>query len=57
MTATPEGAPGKAAAVTDAAPQMGLTAAVALIMGSIIGVGIFHLPTSLASYGPITSPL
>jgi APA family basic amino acid/polyamine antiporter len=28
--------------------------AVALIMGSIIGVGIFNLPTSLAFYGPIT---
>jgi APA family basic amino acid/polyamine antiporter len=26
----------------------------ALIIGSIIGVGIFNLPTSLASYGPIT---
>ena len=23
-------------------------------MGSIIGVGIFNLPTSLASYGPIS---
>src|SRR3954468_16144225 len=32
----------------------GLTAATALIMGSIIGVGIFNLPTSLASYGPIS---
>src|SRR3982751_5116258 len=32
----------------------GLTAATALIMGSIIGVGIFNLPTSLAGYGPIT---
>src|SRR3954464_8380665 len=32
----------------------GLTAAIALIMGSIIGVGIFNLPTSLASYGPIS---
>ncbi|WP_395695690.1 amino acid permease [Nocardioides sp.] len=32
----------------------GLTTAIALIMGSIIGVGIFNLPTSLASYGPIT---
>ncbi len=26
----------------------------ALIVGSIIGVGIFNLPTSLAFYGPIT---
>jgi APA family basic amino acid/polyamine antiporter len=32
----------------------GLTTAIALIMGSIIGVGVFNLPTSLAAYGPIT---
>src|SRR6516165_9598827 len=32
----------------------GLTTATALIVGSIIGVGIFNLPTSLASYGPIS---
>ena len=32
----------------------GLPAAVALIMGSIIGVGVFNLPASLAPYGPIT---
>src|ERR1041384_4458585 len=36
------------------APQFGLTAAMALIVGSIIGVGVFNLPTSLAGYGPIT---
>ena len=34
--------------------QFGLTAAMALIVGSIIGVGIFNLPSSLAAYGPIT---
>jgi APA family basic amino acid/polyamine antiporter len=34
--------------------QFGLTTAIALIMGSIIGVGIFNLPSSLAPYGPIT---
>lgn len=34
--------------------RFGLTTAIALIMGSIIGVGIFNMPTSLASYGPIT---
>ncbi len=34
--------------------RFGLTTAVALIVGSIIGVGIFNLPTSLASYGPIS---
>ncbi len=32
----------------------GLTMAMALIMGSIIGTGIFNLPSSLAGYGPIT---
>src|SRR5690348_14188055 len=34
--------------------QFGLITAIALIMGSIIGVGVFNLPTSLAPYGPIT---
>ena len=34
--------------------QFGLTAATALIIGSIIGVGIFNLPSSLADYGPIS---
>jgi len=34
--------------------RFGLTTAIALIVGSIIGVGIFNLPTSLASYGPIS---
>jgi basic amino acid/polyamine antiporter, APA family len=38
----------------EAGARFGLTQAIALIMGSIIGVGIFNLPTSLASYGPIT---
>jgi APA family basic amino acid/polyamine antiporter len=32
----------------------GLTTAMALIVGSIIGVGIFNLPTSLAFFGPIS---
>src|SRR3974377_2208661 len=34
--------------------RFGLAQATALIMGSIIVVGIFNVPTSLASYGPIT---
>jgi APA family basic amino acid/polyamine antiporter len=38
----------------DAGNRFGLTVAIALVMGSIIGVGIFNLPTSLAAYGPIT---
>ena len=42
-------------AASRAAPRgFGLTTATALIVGSIIGVGIFNLPTSLAGYGPIT---
>lgn len=32
----------------------GLPVAMALIVGSIIGVGVFNLPSSLASYGPIS---
>jgi APA family basic amino acid/polyamine antiporter len=34
--------------------RMGLPQSTALIAGSIIGVGIFSLPYSLASYGPIS---
>jgi APA family basic amino acid/polyamine antiporter len=40
--------------VADDGARFGPTQAIALIMGSIIGVGIFNLPTSLAGYGPIT---
>jgi APA family basic amino acid/polyamine antiporter len=49
-------APGSAGAPSgDERPhQFGLTAALALIVGSIIGVGIFSLPTSPADYRPIT---
>src|SRR5262250_2631016 len=53
----PEGAgPQPEGAAAGAAPGggFGLPVAIALIMGSIIGVGIFNLPTSLAVYGPIT---
>ena len=34
--------------------RMGLSQSTALIVGSIIGVGIFSLPYALASYGPIS---
>ncbi len=40
-----------------AAPRggtLGLPQATALIVGSIIGVGVFNLPGSLSAYGPIT---
>src|SRR5438046_4070433 len=52
----PPEAPGSASeqAEGEGAQKFGLTAATALIMGSIIGVGIFNLPTSLSSYGPIS---
>src|SRR4249919_370892 len=33
---------------------LGLSQATALIVGSIIGVGIFNLPASLGAYGPIS---
>ena len=46
--------PGTETAGPSAAPGFGLITAVALIMGSIIGVGVFNLPTSLAGYGPIS---
>lgn len=52
----PGGASGPVAepAAAEKPHQFGLPAAMALIVGSIIGVGIFNLPTSLAAYGPIT---
>jgi basic amino acid/polyamine antiporter, APA family len=34
--------------------RFGISTATALVVGSIIGVGIFNLPTSLSGYGPIT---
>ena len=34
--------------------RMGISQSTALIVGSIIGVGIFSLPYALASYGPIS---
>src|SRR3974390_185809 len=48
------GRPGGDGVGAAAAAGFGLPVAIALIMGSIIGVGIFNLPTSLASIGPIT---
>src|SRR5262245_56061076 len=50
------GAPGSTGETRsgDQPQQFGLPAAMALIVGSIIGVGIFNLPTSLSFYGPIT---
>jgi len=47
----PVASPGAGPAATGG---FGLGTAMALIIGSIIGVGIFNLPTSLAGFGPIT---
>ena len=38
----------------DRADRLGLPQSTALVMGSIIGVGIFSLPYAIASYGPIS---
>src|SRR6516165_6503596 len=46
--------PGSEPAQAEKPHQFGLTTAMALIVGSVIGVGIFNLPTSLSVYGPIT---
>jgi APA family basic amino acid/polyamine antiporter len=34
--------------------RLDLLGATARVVGSIVGIGIFNLPTSLAGYGPIT---
>src|SRR6476620_11273796 len=39
---------------TSDASRLGLNTATALVVGSIIGVGIFNLPSALSGYGPIT---
>jgi basic amino acid/polyamine antiporter, APA family len=48
--------PRRSAGEVTAEPKgaLGLPQATALIVGSIIGVGIFNLPGSLAAYGPIS---
>jgi APA family basic amino acid/polyamine antiporter len=47
----PAEAPSPAAPTGD---RLGVTGATALVVGSIVGVGIFNLPSSLAPFGPIT---
>jgi APA family basic amino acid/polyamine antiporter len=54
-TKASDAAGGREQSAADAtAPRFGLTTATALIVGTIIGVGIFNLPTSLAAFGPIS---
>jgi basic amino acid/polyamine antiporter, APA family len=56
VSATPGPASRAPAASSPAQPAggLGLSAATALVVGSIVGVGIFNLPTSLAAFGPIS---
>ena len=49
---TPASAPSQPASKPD--ERLTLVGATALVVGSIVGVGIFNLPSSLAPYGPIT---
>jgi basic amino acid/polyamine antiporter, APA family len=50
--ATPSPAPSEPA--SRPADRLTLVGATALVVGSIVGVGIFNRPSSLAPYGPIT---
>ena len=51
---TNEGPPAPPGDTTGPVQRLGLSVATALVVGSIIGVGIFNLPTSLSFYGPIS---
>ena len=51
MTIVNEGTDQQPDAAVD---QLGIVQSTALVMGSIIGIGIFSLPYALASYGPIS---
>jgi basic amino acid/polyamine antiporter, APA family len=46
--------PASSSRAAQPAEGLGLTGATALVVGSIVGVGIFNLPSSLAPFGPIT---
>jgi basic amino acid/polyamine antiporter, APA family len=53
----PEPTPALAPEATPSAPpdqRLSLLGASALVVGSIVGVGIFNLPSALAPYGPVT---
>jgi basic amino acid/polyamine antiporter, APA family len=47
-------APEPAGAESDPGRRFGLPTASALVVGSVIGTGVFALPTALAAYGPIS---
>ncbi|MCW2848415.1 MAG: amino acid permease [Marmoricola sp.] len=52
LAGRPEATPTPAATAEDS--RLNLPQSTALVMGSIIGVGIFSLPYAIASYGPIS---
>ncbi|WP_331768045.1 amino acid permease [Embleya sp. NBC_00896] len=49
-----ENAPVESAPGAPAGHRFGLPTATALVIGSVIGTGVFALPTALAPYGPIS---
>ncbi|HET9102722.1 MAG TPA: amino acid permease [Solirubrobacteraceae bacterium] len=50
----PPAAPDAGAPAPSGPHRLSLLGATALVVGSIVGVGIFNLPSALAPYGPIT---
>jgi APA family basic amino acid/polyamine antiporter len=48
------GGPAPTARASTSDGRLGLPGATALVVGTIVGVGIFNLPTALAGYGPIS---
>jgi APA family basic amino acid/polyamine antiporter len=52
--AEPDRSTGSVAATDPPARQFGLPTASALVVGSVIGTGVFALPSALAGYGPIS---
>ncbi len=53
-TAAPPAEPTTPHSSESSGHRLNLTGATALVVGSIVGVGIFNLPASLAPYGPVT---
>jgi basic amino acid/polyamine antiporter, APA family len=50
----PAARPAEAEAASSSDGRLGLPGATALVLGTIVGVGIFNMPTALAGYGPIS---
>lgn len=52
--ASPTARSSSSSGTTSQGPGFGLTTATALVVGSVIGTGVFALPSALAAYGPIS---